>query len=84
MSSLNMLARRMEDFVKYGEAVKKKKDGRAQKGYVTSASRYSDDYVSINGKSYPAEAAIDMELFEGLPVYVQVTPGGKAVVVGSA
>lgn len=43
-----------------------------------------EDYVKINGTTYPAHLAVDLDVISGDPVWCQVTDGGGgAVIVGN-
>lgn len=56
---------------------RKKSEQKARRGTVQG------DMVRIGSRSYPLKAAVDVNVSEGCLVWVQISQGGKAVIVGA-
>ena len=76
MDNIGKLSQRIRDTIRTAQEAIAKKEGRAQRG------TYSGGTVIIGGQSYPAAIATYIPLKDGCSVWVQLSSGGKAVVIG--
>ena len=76
MDNIGKLSRYIRDTIRTAQEASEKKEGRAQRG------TYSGGRVIIDGQSYPAAIATYIPLEDGCSVWVQLSSGGKAVVIG--
>ena len=76
MDNIGKLSQCIRDTIRTAREAEEKKEGRAQRG------TYSGGTVIIGGQSYPAAIATYIPLEDGCSVWVQLSSGGKAVIIG--
>lgn len=79
MDYVKLLSQQIEQIYDDIDEEKRRKDGRAQIAIVKDSTQ-----VIIGQKVYPAECATDVFMTAGREVYVQLTAGNSAIVIGDA